>query len=54
MDSTFYYGKQLGTLLSDEVKTYGLKKTIQINHNLFVPAFIFLVLFLLYLKGRRN
>ena len=52
VDSAKYYGKEIVSVLSQEVKTYGLKKTIQANGSIFAPAFIFFVLFLLYLKGR--
>ena len=53
-DSAFTIVKKIGSILSHETKTYGLKKTIQINSPIFAPAFVFLVFFLLYLKGRKK
>ena len=54
IDTSYNIVKKIGNILSYEVKTYGLKRTIQANSSIFAPAFIFLVLFLLYLKGRRK
>ena len=52
MDETFAVAKEGISILSSEISTYGIKETIKINSNLFVPAFIFLIFFLLYLRGR--
>jgi hypothetical protein len=54
VDTSYIIVKKIGKILSQETKTYGLKKTIQINSPIFAPAFVFLVLFLLYLKGRKK
>lgn len=54
MDSAFYEMKQCGIILKNEVKTYGLKKTIQINSWLFLPLFIFFIMYLGWLKNRKK
>ena len=54
MDTTFSLGKDIFQILKGEVKTYGLKKTIQINANIFVPFVIFFILLLLWLSGRKK
>ena len=54
VDSTTILGKELIGIFSDEVKTYGLKQTIQMNGWLFGPLFIIIVLFLLFLKGKQK
>jgi len=40
------------SIITDEVRVYGLKKTIKANSAIFVPLFIFIVFFLLFLKNR--
>ena len=54
MDSTFYYIKATYDILKEEVKLFGWKKTIQINSGIFLPFVIFIVLYLLWLIGRRT
>ena len=54
MDSTFYYIKGTYELLEESVKLFGIKKTIQIHSSIFLPIVIFLVLYLLWLKGRKT
>jgi len=41
-------------ILSGEVKREGWKKMIQRNSELFLPIAIFIILFLLWLKSRKN
>jgi len=53
MDTTFQSIKKLGNLLSKEVKMIGLKKTIQINHEIFIPIVVILILYLVWLKNRK-
>lgn len=40
------------SIISDEIRVYGLKQTLQINSSFFIPLFIFICFFLLYLRGR--
>lgn len=54
MDSTFYYVKESYKLLKYSVKEFGLKETIQMHSGIFLPIVIFLVLYLLWLKGRKE
>jgi len=54
IDSTIVISKKIGKILVEEVKEYGLKKTIQINAPIFLPLFIFIILYLLWLKGRKT
>lgn len=54
MDSTFHIAKNITLIWKDEVKKYGLKKTIQLNSEFFAPAIIFLILYLLWLKNRKK
>ncbi len=49
---TLDIGKHGVSIIVDEVRVYGLKKTIQANSFFFVPFFIFMVFFLLFLKNR--
>jgi hypothetical protein len=53
MDSTFYYINGTYKILKEEVELFGWKKTIQINSDIFLPFVIFIVLYLLWLRGRR-
>ena len=41
-------------ILSGQVKKEGWKKMIQRNSDLFLPIAIFILLYLLWLKGRKN
>jgi len=41
-------------ILKNEYKTYGLKKTIQINKDLFLAIAIIIVLSLIWFKGRKK
>jgi hypothetical protein len=54
MDTSFQLAKDIGSILKNEVKTYGLKKTIKANANVFLPFAIFFILFLLWLSGRKK
>jgi hypothetical protein len=54
IDSTFRVGKKIVNLMNKEVKTYGIKKTIQINMKLLLPLFIFLALYSFWLKNRKK
>lgn len=54
IDTAYNTGKEIVNLLSKEVKMYGLKKTLQINMGLFLPIFIFIILYLVWLKGRKT
>lgn len=49
---TLDVGKKGVSIIVDEVRVYGLKKTIKANSFFFVPFFIFMVFFLLFLKNR--
>lgn len=53
-DSTFYYIKGTIGLLKESVQLFGVKKTIQMHSGVFLPIVIFLVLYLLWLKGRKK
>lgn len=54
MDSTFRVGKKIVNLMNKEVKTYGVKKTIEINTTLLLPLFIFLALYSFWLRNRKK
>lgn len=54
IDSSFHIAKNITLIWKDEVKKYGLKKTIQLNSEFFAPAIIFLILYLLWLKNRKK
>lgn len=54
IDSTFRVGKKIANLMNKEVKTYGVKKTIQINAELLLPLFIFLALYSFWLRNRKK
>ena len=53
MDSTFYYINATYQILQEEIKMFGWRKTIHINSGIFMPIVIFVVLYLLWLRGRR-
>lgn len=53
MDTTFQLANDCKNILSKEVDMYGWKKMIQINAELFLPIAIFIILFLIWLKGRK-
>ena len=52
IDTTKVYAIKIGELLKKEYKMWGLKKTIQVNANVFLPIVIFFILLLLYLKNK--
>jgi hypothetical protein len=54
IDTTIQLAKDCGNILQKEVKQYGLKKTIQINSDLFFPIVIFIILFLIWLKAQKK
>jgi hypothetical protein len=54
MDTTIVMAKEIGGILKEEYKMFGLKKTIQLNVQIFLPIVIFFILLLLYLKGKSN
>ena len=51
-DETFEVGKKGFSIITNEIHVYGLKETIKANSSIFVPIFIFIVFFLLYLKNK--
>ena len=51
MDSAAKEGKTFFNIIFDTYKEFGLKETLKIHAWFFIPLFIFVVLFLLYLKG---
>jgi hypothetical protein len=53
MDSTFYYGKETVNIWKSQVKEYGLKNTLRANSSIFLPFFIFLIMFLVWLKRKK-
>lgn len=54
IDSTKYFAKETGKIWVKEVKQIGLKKTIQLNSNIFLPIVIFLILYLVWLKNKKK
>lgn len=52
IDTTIMLSKEFGGIIKKEVKTYGLKKTIKANAEIFLPFAIFLILYLVWLKNR--
>ena len=54
MNESFKAAGQFYHLMRSEVKTYGLKKTLQINSFFFAPFFIILALYLIWLKNRKK
>lgn len=53
MDTAKVYAVKIGDLLVKEYKMWGLKKTIQVNTNVFLPIALFLILFLVWLKNKK-
>jgi len=53
IDTTKVYAVKIGDLLVKEYKMWGLKKTIQVNSNVFLPITLFFVLFLVWLKNKK-
>lgn len=53
MDTAKIYAEKIGDLLVREYKMWGLKKTIQVNANVFLPIALFAVLFLVWLKNKK-
>lgn len=49
---TINVGEEGVSIIVDEIKTYGLKRTLQANSSIFAPLFIFIIFFLLYLRTR--
>lgn len=54
MDSTFYYINATYDVLKETVKLYGLKKTIQMNSDIFLPFVVFCGLYVLWLIKRKH
>jgi hypothetical protein len=54
MDTTFQIGKKIVKLMDKEVRTYGVKKTIEINNDLFLPFFLFVILYVIWFKNRKK
>lgn len=52
MDSTFYYISETCKILLEEVELLGLKKTIQINVDIFKQYIFFIVLYIIWLIRR--
>jgi hypothetical protein len=53
MDTAKVYAGKIGDLLVKEYKMWGLKKTIQVNSNVFLPIALFGILFLVWLKNKK-
>lgn len=53
IDTSKVYAEKSYDLLKKEVKMWGLKKTLQVNANVFLPITIFLILFLVWLKNKK-
>lgn len=53
IDTSKVYAEKSYNLLKKEVKMWGLKKTLQVNANVFLPIAIFLILFLVWLKNKK-
>lgn len=54
IDTSIVIVKEIGGILKEEFKAYGLKKTIQINTPIFLPITIFIILYLVWLKNRKT
>lgn len=54
MDTTISTGKEAVDIISNTIKKHGLKRAIQIHSSVFLPLFVFGILFLLYLRKRRK
>jgi len=52
-DTIVSSSKTIWSILKQEVKMFGIKKTIQINANILLPITILIILLLLWLKGRK-
>ena len=52
MDTSKVYALKIGDLLKKEYKMWGLKKTIQVNANVFLPISLFILLLLVWLKNK--
>jgi hypothetical protein len=52
-DTIVSSSKTIWSILKQEVKMFGIKKTIQINANILLPMTILIILLLLWLKGRK-
>jgi len=52
IDSTFFYINSTVQILKEEVKIFGLKKTVLINGRIFLPYSIIFGLYILWLFGR--
>ena len=53
MDTVKVYAVKIGDLLVKEYKMWGLKKTIQVNANVFLPITLIIILFLVWLKNKK-
>lgn len=53
MDTTFQLGKQFIDISSKHIKKFGLKDYLQRNVKIFLPLIVFLILYLLWLRGRK-
>jgi hypothetical protein len=53
IDTSKVYAEKSYDLLKKEIKMWGLKKTLQVNANVFLPITIFLILFLVWLKNKK-
>ena len=53
-DSAFKAMKECKDILAKEIKMYGLKKTIQINRELFLCLAIIIILTLIWFKSRKK
>ena len=52
IDTSKVYAVECWDILKKEYKMWGLKKTIQVNTNVFLPIALFLILFLVWLKNK--
>jgi hypothetical protein len=52
-DTIVQSSKTIWSILKQEVKMFGIKKTIQINSNILLPMTILIILLLLWLRGRK-
>lgn len=53
IDSTFFYVKETYYILKEEVKLFGMKKTLQINFDIFKPIILFIGLYIVWLIKRK-
>jgi len=54
MNRSFHTAGEVASILHKEVKMIGLKKTIQLNFDIFFPIVIFIILYLVWLKNRKK